>query len=262
MSLLACALTACVGSGAKSPSGDPQRQSRAEYDVARDLWLRQNRPRQALEHALLAVELDDENSDAAHLVALIYLDFCNRAAGGQGADDCRLDRAEQHARAALEAREDFREAKNTLAVILIHRSKHRAAIALLHELTEDILYQTPENAWGNLCWAYLETKRSKPALDACQRSVAAQPKFCVGWYRLGVARERLGRWKPALEAYDNALEADPRCAGLQDAYLGRARARLRLGKADAAVDDLRSCVKLTKRTSTGKECRSMLGKLE
>ncbi|HEX9622481.1 MAG TPA: hypothetical protein VF989_20195, partial [Polyangiaceae bacterium] len=73
--------------------------SESEYDIASDLWLRQNRPREALEHALDAVELNEDNAEAHHLVALVYLDFC-----GRNADECRLSDAELHARRALELR--------------------------------------------------------------------------------------------------------------------------------------------------------------
>ncbi|HWZ88067.1 MAG TPA: tetratricopeptide repeat protein, partial [Polyangiaceae bacterium] len=152
--------------------------SESEYDIARDLWLRRNQAREALAHALKAVELDDSNADAAHLVALLYLDFCSR-----GPAECRLGEAEKHARLALTDKPDFREAKNTLAVVLIHEKRYPDAIAVLTPLTEDILYQTPENAWGNLGWAYLEQGAFDRAIDALKRSVAAQPLFCVGSYR-------------------------------------------------------------------------------
>ena len=84
--------------------------SESEYDIARDLWLRRNQPREALAHALKAVDLDEGNAEAAHLVALLYLDFCSR-----GPTECRLSEAEKHARLALRNKPDFREAKNTLA---------------------------------------------------------------------------------------------------------------------------------------------------
>src|SRR6188768_3474015 len=114
---LLCALLSvfvgCSSSGATGPQArDPQRMSESEYDIARDLWLRRNQPREALAHALKAVELDDANAEAAHLVALLYLDFCS-----QGPAQCQLSDAEKHARVALRVKPDFREARNTLAVV-------------------------------------------------------------------------------------------------------------------------------------------------
>ena len=237
---------------------DPSRQSEAEYDIARDLWLRRGQTREALERALKATELDPENTDAAHLVALLYLEFCSK-----GPAECKLAEAERFARKALEQKPDFREAKNTLAVVLIHRKKAAEAVQLLKPLTEDILYQTPENAWGNLGWAYLELGQYDPAVDALRRSVAAQPLFCVGNYRLGLAYERKGAVQQARESFTRALETEaPGCTQLQEAWAGRARALVREGRADAARADLERCVALSKSSIAGKECSSMLAKLK
>ncbi len=252
--------TSCLGlacGAAQSPDGarDDQSRSVAEYDIARDLWLNRSQPREALDHVLGAIELDDENADASHLAALIYLDFCR-----QSANDCRLEEAERHARDALKAKPDFREARNTLGVVLIHRKQYPDAVEVLQPLTEDILYRTPENAWGNIGWAYLEQGDLPAAVGALSRSVAAQPDFCVGHYRLGVAEERLGHRESAIAAFTQALSvADGRCQGLQEAYAGRARLLFALNRAEEAERDLQTCVRLDKRTDAGRECLALQG---
>jgi tetratricopeptide (TPR) repeat protein len=229
--------------------------SLAEYDLARDLWLTRGQPREALGHVLKAVELDEENADAAHLAALIYLDFCRR---GTDAEDCRLEQAEKQARHALAVKADFREARNTLGVILIHQKRYADAVKELTPLTTDILYRTPENAWGNIGWAYLEQGALPEARQALLRSVAAQPDFCVGYYRLGLTEERSGRAKEAIEAYTQALNAaDGRCTGLQEAYAGRARLLSKLNRVDEAQRDLATCVRLDQHTDAGRECLSL-----
>lgn len=232
--------------------------SESEYDVARDLWLSRGQAREALEHALRAVELDPENADANHLVALIYLDFCQKSP-----DECRLSEAEAHARRALSIRKDYREARNTLGVTLIHEKRYAEAIAVLKPLTQDILYQTPENAWGNLGWAYLEQNQLDAAVQALRRSVAAQPLFCVGHYRLGLAHERKKQPKKAEMAFTRALDTpNAACKGLQDAYAARARVRFQLGETEEAETDLERCVALNKQTPVGQECGSKLRKLK
>jgi type IV pilus assembly protein PilF len=240
------------------PAQDPERQSVAEHDLAADLWLRRNEPRLALGHALKAVELNDENAEACHLVALLYLDFCQRST-----NECRLPEAARYAKMAIDAKKDFREAKNTYAVVLVHQKKYDEAIAVLRPLAEDILYQTPENAWGNLGWAYLEKGDLDHAVEALRRSVAAQPGFCVGNYRLGLAYERKQSPAAAVEAFTRAVETDhPSCKGLQDAYAGRARGLIRLGRAEDARADLERCVQLDKRTASGRECGASLAQLK
>jgi type IV pilus assembly protein PilF len=257
--MTACALlTGCAGGSGGEGAKDPDRMSESEYDIARDLWLRRNSPREALDHALKAVELDDENADAAHLVALLYMDFCSRSP-----QECHLGEAEKHARLALSAKNDYREAKNTLGVILIHQKRYADAIAVLKPLTEDILYQTPENAWGNLGWAQLESGATDAAVESLRRSIAAQPLFCVGLYRLGLAYERRKEDTAAAEVLTRALETQaPGCNGLQDAYVARARVEARLGNQESARSDLERCVELSRKTNAGKECSSMLQKFK
>ncbi len=259
--LLAC-LASQVGAcstSSNTPVGDPTRMSESEADVALDLWSVRNQPREALEHALKAADLDPENSDAAHLVALIYLDFCGRSA----LDECHLDEAEKFARRAVASRESFLEAQNTLAVVLVHQKRHDEAIAVLKPLTANILYRTPEIAWGNLGWALLEKGDNEQAVSALRRAVAAQPMFCVGNYRLGVAFHRSKRLEDARDALDNALSTDaPGCAQIQDAYLERALVHLALGDLELTRADLDRCLGLDKRTGSGRECGRLLTKLQ
>lgn len=237
---------------AQAPGGvhDDEGRSIAEYDLARDLWLNRGQPREALDHVLEALSLDEENADAAHLAALIYLDFCR-----QSADACRLEEAERHAREALELKPEFREARNTLGVVLIHRKHYAEAVEVLRPLTQDMLYRTPENAWGNIGWAYLEQGALAEAVGALSRSVAAQPDFCVGHYRLGLAQERLGHREQAVSSFTQALSAaGGRCQGLQEAYAGRARLLTAMHRSEEAQKDLQTCVRLDKHTDAGREC--------
>lgn len=248
---MALVLLGVACGAAQSPgTRDDEGRSIAEYDLARDLWLNRGRTREALDHVLVARSLDDENADAAHLAALIYLDFCR-----QSADACRLEEAERHARDAVELKADFREAQNTLGVVLIHRQRYAEAVEVLRPLTQDMLYRTPENAWGNIGWAYLEQGELDQAVSALSRSVAAQPDFCVGHYRLGVAHERLGRREQAVASFTRALDAaGGRCQGLQEAYAGRARLLMAMQRAEEAQKDLQACVRLDKHTDAGREC--------
>ncbi len=255
--LAAASASACPSSG-RPTVRDPERASESEYDVARDLFLRRNEPRQALDHALEAVELDSENADAAHLVGLIYLSFCQK-----GPEECRLDEAEKHVRRAIEIRKDYREAVNTLGVILVHEHRYADAIGVLEPLTRDILYVTPEIAWGNLGWAYLEKGDPARAIDALNRSVAAEPRFCVGHFRLGLAYEKKKDYAAALESLDTALEAaDAQCKGMQEAWASRARVLVSAGRGADAKKDLETCTRLSSASRIGKECRSMLDQLK
>lgn len=241
--------------GASGPLGtavaSAEQRGLAEYDLARDAF--QNmRLREALGHVEKSLQLDDSNADVAYLGAVVLLQFC---ALDETSSDCRFNEAEKYARRALSASPEHRDAKNALGVILIHEKRYEEAIAVLKPLANDILYPTPEKAWGNLGWAYIERGSVEEAIDALRRSVAAQPLFCVGHYRLGLAYEKKGDLGLSREALSKAVDTDrPECKRLQDAFSARARVLGKQGFKDEARADLQRCRELGSSTSVGQRC--------
>lgn len=239
-------------------SGGPEsadKMSTAEYDLARDAFGRQ-RLREALEHVQKAAELDDDNADAAYLGCVILLAFC---AQDERSPDCRYGEAERYARMTLETAPDMRDAKNALGVILIHQKRYEDAIGVLEPLANDIIYASPEKAWGNLGWAYLEAGKTDQAIQALERAVAAQPNFCVGHYRLGLAFQRKGQHAAARDALSRAVSITAgECAKLQDAFAARAASHKALGAQSEASSDFERCRDLAPSTPTGKRCASEL----
>ena len=250
MTLLAC-------SSSDRPAGDPEALSESQYDIAVDLWSNRNQPREALKYALKAAEWDKDNADAAQLVALLYLSFCQTSR----INECRLDEAERYARLSLKADPKSLQGQNTLAVILIQRKRYAEAIEILTLITEDILYPTPEIAWGNLGLAQLEKGEYSAAISSLRRAVAAQPLFCVGNYRLGLAYYQTGDLAASVQSFDAALETDaPGCNRLQEALFARGKVYQELGDLELARADFDRCVALESSTTTGRKCRSSLEK--
>lgn len=248
---LAAGGAGCLATGDNMP--DPQ--SVAVYDVANDEF-RKGNLREALGKVNEALEIDSDNSDAAHLGALIYLAFCAR---DTNSSDCRFDEAERLAKRAVDDNAENREAKNTLGVIYIHQKKYDEAIEVLKPLTADILYGSPQTSWGNLGWAYLQKGSHDEAVDALRRSVASQPAFCVGNYRLGLAYEKKGDVKAAREAFRRAVETDrPGCKKIQEAWEARGRVEVKLGMTNDARTSLGECVGISRTTEIGARCDGAL----
>lgn len=251
VAVLGCAVGLGCSASTRGPVANPEQQSTAEYDLARDAF-QNGRSREALGHVEKALSFNDENAEAAYLGAVVLLQFC---ALDEASSDCRFKDAEAFARKALAAAPEHRDAKNTLGVILIHEKRYEEAIAVLKPLAQDILYGTPETAWGNLGWAYLERGSLDEAIDSLRRSVAAQPLFCVGSYRLGLAYEKKGDLELAREALSKAVDTDrPECKRLQDAFGARARVLVKQGKRDEARADLERCRQLSSATPVGQRC--------
>jgi len=252
------AVSGC-GNGAGPASADDARLAQSQYELAADAF-HNGRYRSALLHVEQTLEFDGEHADAAYLGAIVMLVFC---ASDEQSPDCRYAEAEKLARVAVEAAPNMRDAKNALGVILVHRQRHDDAIAVLEPLTRDMLYRSPEKAWGNLGWAYLDTGRHDDAIAALKRSIAAQPMFCVGHYRLGLAYEAKRDYAAARHAFTRAVtvpEGD--CGRLQAAFWGRARVLAKLGMRAELRKDLQRCRELTKDTEIGRSCERKLKTLK
>jgi Tfp pilus assembly protein PilF len=252
----ACGATDTEGTGAHSP----ERQSESEYDLAREYFYK-GQPRQALDHIRKAVELNEDNSKALYFTSVIYMSFCD---GDQGfkSPDCELSQAEKYATLALKAQEDFRDARNALGQILIHEGRYADAIATIEPLTKDPAYVASHLAWGNLGWAQVLIGQVDDGISSLNNAVAANPKFCVGHYRLGMAYEKKGQLDQAEQALTNAVTVDdPSCTNLQAAWEARGRVRAKLRKPDGAREDFQKCREISDKSSSGRTCVEMLNAL-
>jgi type IV pilus assembly protein PilF len=256
-------MPACGGRGATGANGaavDPERQSEAEYDVARDYFFK-GQPRLALDHDRKAVELDDQNAKALYFASAIHLFFCSGKLDLRD-PDCRLTDAETYARRALNVEPTFREAKNTLGQILILEKRYPEAIAVLAPLTKDPAFESSYLAWGNLGWAQVLAGQTDQGIESLKNSIT-EPRFCVGHYRLGVAYARKGDLAAAEQSLTNALAVDaPECKALQDAWQARADVRMRLGKLPEARADYERCRDISAETLTGKSCVEALARTQ
>lgn len=240
-----------------SPSGNPgaqspERQAEAEYDVARDLYYK-GQLRAALEHARKAVELDDDNAKALYFAGMLHLAFCTGVQGLK-ASDCQLAEAEKYARKALDKDGTFRDARNGLGQVLILESKYKDAIEVLKPLVNDPAYAAVHLAWGNLGWAQVQSGAVDEGIASLKNAVT-QPKFCVGFYRLGIAYEKKGDLAQAESSLSQAVQVDsPDCQELQDAWYERGVVRMKLGKNADGCADLARCRELSADTDVGKQC--------
>jgi type IV pilus assembly protein PilF len=254
--VLALASIALAVAGCSQPAQpgaqSPERQSDAEYDLARDYFFRGD-TRIALDHIQKAVTLNGESSKALYFASTIYLWFCSNDRGLSN-PDCRMADAEKYARLAVKADPEFRDAKNLLGQVLILEGKYPEAITVLTPLVNDPAYASAFLAWGNLGWAQVLSGSVDTGIASLQNAVT-QPKFCVGHYRLGIAYEKKGDLAHAETSLSNAVQVDnPDCQNLQDAWEARGRVRVRLGKTADARADFQRCKDISAESPTGKKC--------
>ena len=247
------AITACAPASSGNPHAQsPERQSEAEYDLAREYFYK-GAPREALDHVLKADRLDENNGKALYFTSVIYLSFCSGDRGLK-APDCKMELADQYARKTLAHDERFRDARNLLGNILILEEKYKDAITTLEPLVKDPSYNAAHLAWGNLGWAQVLDGQVDQGI-ASLRNAITQPKFCVGFYRLGVAYEKKGDLGAAEQHLSSAVGVDsPDCQNLQDAWRERGEVRAKLGHTDQACGDFTKCRDISITTEAGKAC--------
>jgi len=239
-----------TGNGVHSP----EQQSEAQFRLAVEYYKVSNF-RLALESARKAVELNDQNKDALLLASSIYMRFCSDPVQPLRGPDCKLSEAEKYARLALKVDDHYRDARNSLAAVLIEERKYDEAITTLDPLVNDPAYEQIHLAFGNLGWAQVLGGRIDKGIESLSKAIALSPRFCVGLYRLGIAYEKKKDLAQAEASLSRALAVtDPGCQALQDAWWARARVRLGQGKHDLARTDLEKCRDLYAESETGKSC--------
>jgi type IV pilus assembly protein PilF len=246
--------SACTRTSVAPGAADPEHQSIFEFNLGLDA-VNHSDFRVALSHALRAVELDDQNARAAYLASVVYLGFCNGLRGFSD-PDCRLADAEKFARRAVKLAPTYPDAKNLLGEILINQQKYPEAIAILKPLTTDPSYTSIHLAWGNLGWAQVLSGDVDAGITSLKNSVT-EPRFCLGFYRLGMAYEKKGDLPQADANFSNAVDGDA-CKNFQDAFEERARVRVKLGQAELARTDFEHCKGLAPDSLAGKRCAQSL----
>jgi Tfp pilus assembly protein PilF len=257
--VLAGAVAFALGCAGKTTPGaqSPERQSDAEYDLSREYFYKGD-TRTALDHALKADELNEDNARALYFTSTLFLSFCS-SIRGMTDPDCRLPEGEKYARLAIKADETLRDAKNLLGQILILEQKYAEAVTVLKPLVEDPAYTANYLAWGNLGWAQVLGGSLDAGITSLKNAVT-QPRFCVGFYRLAIAYEKKGDLVQADSNLSSAVQVEsPDCQNLQDAWEERGRVRAKLGKPDLARADFEKCRDISAESPSGKRCVQMLG---
>ena len=249
--LLMCLMLGCV----RGPSMEDVDRSRREFELAAALHDEQNIPG-AVSRLRRALDLNPENPEAHLLFALIEYGRRNLPVAEEHAARGVALLIEQERQGATLA-----EARNVYGVILIDHEKYAEAEPVLRASAMDAMNTSPHLAWGNLGLAQIESGEPEAALESLSEAVRIQPRFCVGYHRMGTAFYELERWEEAEQALVASLEADEVCADmpqLQNAWRLRAEVRAQLGRHRDAVGDLERCVSLNADSPDGQVCQRLL----
>jgi len=151
------------------------------------------------------------------------------------------------------------EARNIWGLSLVTLDRCDEAVEPLRASATDELNRAPHLAWGNLGLAEMCAHDDQAALEALQQAVRMQPRFCVGYFRMGQIYFGRSEFDHADEALTQSLDADPSCAErYQEAYALRGEVRARLGRREEAMSDFERCVELGATSTAGRSCQHFL----
>lgn len=222
----------------------------------------------ALEELMKAVELDPNNPDAHNLLGLVWLrkgaeaeelSTRNQCLKGESLTlekqeaDTQFKKAEEQLRKAIALKADFSEARNNLAVVMIHFGRYDEAVQLEEKALSNIVYREPYAAQGNLGQAYLEKHDFVRAAKALRQALFEQPKFCVGRYRLAKVYYEQQDWDHAAEEIEQ-VTGDKACP-IQEAYHLAGMVALRRDDREKASRMFGRCVELAPRSCLASECK-------
>ncbi len=218
----------------------------------------------ALEELLKSVKLDPRNADAHNLLGLVYLAqgiseegmltaSCAPVSAEERAPiDEKMHKAEEHFRKAVESRENFSEALNSLAVVRTYFKDYDGALQYAKQAVDNPTYREPHLAWGNLGWASFKKKDYSKAIQQLRQAVFMQPEFCVGYYRLGEVYFARKQYELAVDSLERVAK-NPKCP-IQEAHHLLGLSYLKLGRPADGQVALDRCRKLAPKSCVGRQC--------
>ena len=210
-------------------------------------FVRQGKLRSGLEQFLKAVELDPENPDIHHGIALVYRDL--------GEYQLSL----QHFKKALFLKPQFSEAENNLGTLYLLMKKWDLAIECFQKAVKDILYKTPEFAYNNMGFAYYNKGEYKKAINYYHMALKSSPSFASCYTNLGLAYEAIKRWDEAIEAYKKSIHYMPHNP---TPYFRLGKLYYELNRRDEAKETLKQFLSLSPEGPGANEAKEILGKIE
>jgi type IV pilus assembly protein PilF len=262
-SVILASLSAC---GPAATRVDPE-ASQKRYLLGADYFTK-GLVEPALEELMKAVELDPNNADAHNLLGLVWLrkgaeaeelSTRNQCLKGEALalekqeSDTQFKKAEEQLRKAITLKKDFSEARNNLAVVMIHFGRYDEAVELEEKALANIVYREPYTAQGNLGQAYLEKHDFVRAAKALRQALFEQPKFCVGRYRLAKVYYEQHEYDHAAEEIEQVV-GDKSCP-IQEAYHLAGMVALRREQRDRAGQMFSRCIDLAPKSCLASECK-------
>jgi len=124
----------------------------------------------------------------------------------------RYDLAENSFKKSLSLKSDYIHAKNNLGAVYLKQKKWNLAIQCFEEVSENLLYATPERSFTNLGWAYFNQKMYGKAKIYFNKSLEIKPDFLNAVHGLASIYIETGYLAQAIDFLHQALKKNPDAA--------------------------------------------------
>lgn len=124
----------------------------------------------------------------------------------------RDDLAETHFKKALDFKPDYTQAKNNLGAAYLRQEKWDLAIQCFEEVSENLLYATPEMPLSNLGWVYFNREMYGRAKTYFEKSLEIRPNFLFAVHGLASIYIKTARYAMARNFLHHALVKNPGAA--------------------------------------------------
>lgn len=126
----------------------------------------------------------------------------------------RPDLAENHFKQALRHKPDYIQAKNNLGGTYMKQEKWEPAVQLFKEVSESLLYATPEKPLSNLGWVYFHQSMFKQARRYFDQALDIRPGFINAVHGIASIYIKQQDYSNAFSFLHAALERNPGAAVL------------------------------------------------
>jgi type IV pilus assembly protein PilF len=262
-------LSACDGNQSATKNA---KQSYWHYRIGKD-YLKKKQPDAAKNELLKAVELDDENRDAHHLLGVIFflkgvhaMNHVDRSQclEGKRAKEQReaanrvFGLAEKSFKRVLELGKKKKSKTNSkvlnyLANIALHFAHYDEAIKLSSRALDNIMYTERQTALGTRGQAYFRKGDLEAASKDLRQAIFHQPKFCVGRFWLAKTYFKSKRFKDAIVELEKVV-ADKQCP-LQEAHQLLGLCYLKDKQPQKARSQFEMCVSKNPNSCVSQECK-------
>ena len=238
--LIVCLSTLCVSCAGNKELIEKKAKAKENLGLS---YVQQGNVKVGIGYLIEAAELDNEDADIQHELALAYKDL------GVYRD------ALFHFKRALALKPDFPEAWNNLGTLYLLHEQWDLGIDCFEKAVSTLTYKTPHFAYNNLGLAYYKKGEHQKAIESYTKALGSSPSYSICYANLGLAHEAMMRWDEAIDAYEKAIFYYPEYSA---AHLNLGKLYLKLDRNDMATRELNLAIEVDPRSSFADEARALL----